>query len=109
MSVLEPFYTDKDWKNHFATLDENQRKNPFMVIEVFCDMDNLFGIRETFRDLFLAGMTKIDEYNRKDDPYGASNWISFYINTLQLMEGAFMIEKMREEGRLIYSIKPDEE
>jgi hypothetical protein len=96
------------WENHFATLDADQRNDPLSVIELFCDNDTPFETRRRFFDLFAAAMGNCD-LHESDDPFATANWMWFFRISLQLMEAAFVIDNMRSEGRLTYSIKNDNE
>lgn len=91
-----------EWKNHFATLDKRDRKDPFRVLEFFTEQDHLFGIRAKYYEVFTAAMNSEDFSN--DTPRDKANLMWLLRVTIQLAEAAFLIEEMIETEQLTYSI-----
>lgn len=92
-----------EWEYHFATLDEEDRADPFTVIASFCHDDTPFGARKTFFEIFNAAM--LYHESRIEYAKDESGWIWFFKITLKLIEAAYLINDLRETEQLTYSMK----
>jgi len=90
------------WENHFATLNEKDRKDPFRVIGFVCEDSTLFSVRSKLFELFIAAMSSNDLSG--DAPTEKENWLWLFRGTINLYESAYLIDELRKEDRLIYTI-----
>ena len=93
-----------EWEQHLATLSEKDRQDPFRVLKMYCQNYSPFQIRWKYQDLFTAAM--YSDHNDDEEPRvkGDRMWLMHI--TIQLAEAAYLINKLIEEKKLTYSIKP---
>ena len=93
-----------EWEEHLATLDAEDRKDPFRVIKMFCLLDFPFRMRWKYQDLFIGAMYSDHNENEEPNEKGDRMWLMYM--TIHLAEAAYLINKLIEEKELTYSIKP---
>ncbi|HEY4062019.1 MAG TPA: hypothetical protein VGM30_08970 [Puia sp.] len=91
-----------EWEEHFATLDEQDRKDPIQTIFRYCT-GTPFKMRSDYFEIFAAAM--YSPYIAYNDPTEYGDMMSLLKSTLKLVEAACLINKLIEEERLTYSIK----
>jgi|SRR5579863_2848540 len=96
----------EDWEQYLAFLDEEDRANPFSVLEDIYRDDSPFNTRTALLDIFCAAMSS--PWLETDSPEEKGNRMSLMSNTLRLYECAYHIVRMRKAGQLIYRVvEPD--
>ena len=91
-----------EWEQHLATLDEKDRQDPFRVLKMYCSNDSPFQMRWEYNDLFTAAM--YSTHNELEEPGRKGDRMWLMHATIQLAEAAYLINKLIEEKKLVYTI-----
>lgn len=97
--------TSPDWKDNLAFLFEQDRTDPFNVIQLFCSGGSPFEMRLRLFEVFRA--TMYSHYFEDDDVQDKRDRIWLLQMTIRLAETAYYMHKLIKEGRLTYTIKTD--
>jgi hypothetical protein len=92
-----------NWQQQTATLNEDERDDPFSVLQFRFSHSSLFEERKEVWEVFNAAMGSQD---REDDsPLEKSNLMYDCLKMIKLLEASFLIHKLIEQKKLIVQYK----
>lgn len=97
----------EDWEHVPAFLSKSQREDPINCIRWFCNWGSLYSMRIQLHELFRAAMGS--PIWKDDDPDHKSDKIWFVDELMDLVESAYLLEEMMEEGKITFTINSKEE
>jgi hypothetical protein len=93
--------------NQFITLDSDDFNEPFEIIDEYCANDSLFNVRKEIFELFSIAMLSLEWQG--DRPIEKANRMYHLKLMIQIIETVYLINQLRESGRLMYTIRPEEQ
>ena len=93
--------------NQFVTLDSDDFIEPFEIIDEYCANDSLFNVRKEIFELFSIAMLSLQWQG--DTPIEKANRMYHLKQMIQIIETVYLINQLRESGRLMYTIRPEEQ
>jgi hypothetical protein len=95
-----------DHESPYVALNEEERADPFGVLEDYCINNTLFNARVDFFAVFSAAM---GSGSFKDDtPLDKSRRMWFFQQGIQLIEAIYRIEELHKTGQMVYRINLNE-
>jgi len=91
----------RSWEDVPGSLTIDHLTDPIECIRQFTDAGSLTDIRERFEDMYMAAL--YSPHWRHDNPEMKGDSFTFYTNIRELIELAFVIDKMLADGQLVYS------
>jgi hypothetical protein len=91
--------------NQFVTLDGDDYINPFEIIDEYCSNDSLFNVRKEIFELYSIAMCSLNWQG--DTPLEKANRMYHLRLMIQIIETVYLINQLRESGRLSYTIRTE--
>jgi len=88
----------RQWYDEPAYLDEEQREDPFSVIEFFCNDRPLYLVRKDLWELLYAAISS--EETAEDSPLERADMMFSYKILLELIEAIYLIYKMKSRNKI---------
>jgi hypothetical protein len=81
-----------------AYLDDEQKENPFSVIEFFCEGRPLYLARKDLWELLYAAMSS--EQTAEYSPLERADMMYAYKTLLELIEAVYVVYKMKSRNKI---------
>jgi hypothetical protein len=102
MAKKKKFPDAEDWEHNLAFLSMTMRSEPIAFICFFTGNHTVYKVRDSIIYLFQAAMGS--DMWRDDEPEEKADKMLLMVNLIELVELAYLVDEMTDDGTITYQI-----